>query len=59
MGSTSLPALHRIADESGAEVIRCFVEGAPDQRLARASSAIVVVSEAWKLVLRRRASGAR
>jgi magnesium-transporting ATPase (P-type) len=28
---------HRMADESGRDVIRCFVKGAPDQLLARSS----------------------
>jgi Ca2+-transporting ATPase len=29
---------HRMTDESGAEVVRCFVKGAPDQLLARAAT---------------------
>ena len=33
-----MATFHRMADESGREVIRCFVKGAPDQLLARASS---------------------
>ena len=33
-----MATFHRMADESGQEVIRCFVKGAPDQMLARASS---------------------
>jgi P-type Ca2+ transporter type 2C len=33
-----MATFHRMTDESGAEVIRCFVKGAPDQLLARASS---------------------
>ncbi len=33
-----MATFHRLADESGGEVIRCFVKGAPDQLLARASS---------------------
>jgi Ca2+-transporting ATPase len=30
---------HRMADESGKDVIRCYVKGAPDQLLARAATA--------------------
>ena len=33
-----MATFHRMTDESGAEVVRCFVKGAPDQLLARASS---------------------
>jgi P-type Ca2+ transporter type 2C len=33
-----MATFHRMPDESGAEVVRCFVKGAPDQLLARASS---------------------
>jgi P-type Ca2+ transporter type 2C len=33
-----MATFHRMADESGREVVRCFVKGAPDQLLARASS---------------------
>src|SRR3954466_6595610 len=33
-----MAALHRMTDESGREVVRCFVKGAPDQLLARAGS---------------------
>lgn len=33
-----MATFHRMPDESGREVIRCFVKGAPDQMLARASS---------------------
>jgi Ca2+-transporting ATPase len=33
-----MATFHRMSDESGAEVVRCFVKGAPDQLLARASS---------------------
>jgi Ca2+-transporting ATPase len=33
-----MATFHRMTDESGAEVIRCFVKGAPDQLLARSSS---------------------
>ena len=29
-----MATFHRMNDESGAEVIRCFVKGAPDQLLA-------------------------
>ena len=31
-----MATFHRMTDEAGAEVIRCFVKGAPDQLLARA-----------------------
>ena len=31
-----MATFHRMTDESGREVIRCFVKGAPDQLLARA-----------------------
>ena len=31
-----MATFHRMADESGREVVRCFVKGAPDQLLARA-----------------------
>jgi Ca2+-transporting ATPase len=33
-----MATFHRMADDSGREVVRCFVKGAPDQLLARASS---------------------
>jgi P-type Ca2+ transporter type 2C len=33
-----MATFHRMNDESGAEVIRCFVKGAPDQLLARSST---------------------
>ena len=33
-----MATFHRMTNELGAEVIRCFVKGAPDQLLARASS---------------------
>jgi Ca2+-transporting ATPase len=33
-----MATFHRMTDESGKEVIRCFVKGAPDQLLARATS---------------------
>src|SRR4051794_4926524 len=33
-----MATFHRMMDETGREVIRCFVKGAPDQLLARASS---------------------
>jgi Ca2+-transporting ATPase len=45
---------HRMSDASGAEVVRCFVKGAPDQLLARASShldpalATAAVDDAFK-----------
>jgi Ca2+-transporting ATPase len=32
-----MATFHRVTDESGVDVIRCFVKGAPDQLLARAS----------------------
>ena len=34
-----MATFHRMTDESGREVIRCFVKGAPDQLLARAAIA--------------------
>ncbi len=33
-----MATFHRMPDESGTEVVRCFVKGAPDQLLARSSS---------------------
>ncbi len=33
-----MATFHRMADESGQEVVRCLVKGAPDQLLARGSS---------------------
>jgi Ca2+-transporting ATPase len=33
-----MATFHRMPDESGAEVVRCFVKGAPDQLLARSST---------------------
>jgi P-type Ca2+ transporter type 2C len=33
-----MATFHRMPDEAGVEVIRCFVKGAPDQLLARSSS---------------------
>jgi P-type Ca2+ transporter type 2C len=33
-----MATFHRMADDDGREVVRCFVKGAPDQLLARASS---------------------
>ena len=33
-----MATFHRMTDESGTEVVRCFVKGAPDQLLARAGS---------------------
>jgi Ca2+-transporting ATPase len=33
-----MATFHRMPDESGADMVRCFVKGAPDQLLARASS---------------------
>src|SRR5918993_1749030 len=49
-----MATFHRMSDESGREVIRCFVKGAPDQLLARASSHLdraletVAVDEGFK-----------
>jgi P-type Ca2+ transporter type 2C len=49
-----MATFHRMADESGREVVRCFVKGAPDQLLARASShldpalAVAAVDEEFK-----------
>jgi Ca2+-transporting ATPase len=36
-----MATFHRMTDESGREVVRCFVKGAPDQLLARAASVFV------------------
>ena len=33
-----MATFHRMTNESGAEVVRCFVKGAPDQLLARAAT---------------------
>ncbi|MFL5686822.1 MAG: cation-translocating P-type ATPase [Chloroflexota bacterium] len=35
-----MATFHRMKDENGRDVIRCYVKGAPDQLLARASGAI-------------------
>ena len=35
-----MASFHRMQDESGSDVVRCFVKGAPDQLLARATSAL-------------------
>src|SRR5262249_41380350 len=35
-----MATFHRMEDESGREVIRCFVKGAPDQLLARSTHAL-------------------
>ena len=35
-----MATFHRMTDENGRDVIRCYVKGAPDQLLARASGAI-------------------
>src|SRR5262245_2809530 len=49
-----MATFHRMTDESGTEVIRCFVKGAPDQLLARASShldpalAVAAVDDGFK-----------
>src|SRR3954454_3931847 len=49
-----MATFHRMTDELGAEVVRCFVKGAPDQLLARASShldpelSVAAVDDAFK-----------
>ncbi len=49
-----MATFHRMSDEAGKEVVRCFVKGAPDQLLARASShldpalEIAAVDDAFK-----------
>jgi Ca2+-transporting ATPase len=49
-----MATFHRMTDDAGREVVRCFVKGAPDQLLARASShldpalATVAVDEDFK-----------
>src|SRR4051812_37895328 len=50
-----MATFHRMRDESGREVVRCLVKGAPDQLLARAASrpdpddlSIVPVDDAFK-----------
>jgi Ca2+-transporting ATPase len=49
-----MATFHRMTDESGTDVIRCFVKGAPDQLLARASShldpalAVAAVDDGFK-----------
>ncbi|MBV8302718.1 MAG: HAD-IC family P-type ATPase, partial [Acidimicrobiia bacterium] len=35
-----MATFHRMTDERGSDVVRCFVKGAPDQLLARASVAV-------------------
>ncbi|MFG2045109.1 cation-translocating P-type ATPase [Dactylosporangium sp. NPDC048998] len=35
-----MATFHRMTDESGTDVVRCFVKGAPDQLLARAASVV-------------------
>src|SRR5262249_33867196 len=35
-----MATFHRVRDETGHLVVRCFVKGAPDQLLARAASAL-------------------
>jgi P-type Ca2+ transporter type 2C len=35
-----MATFHRMQDEAGSDVIRCFVKGAPDQLLARATQAL-------------------
>ena len=49
-----MATFHRMPDESGRDVVRCFIKGAPDQLLARASThldpalATVPADEAFK-----------
>ena len=49
-----MATFHRMKDDAGEEVVRCFVKGAPDQLLARAWShldpelAAAVVDEDFK-----------
>jgi Ca2+-transporting ATPase len=49
-----MATFHRMTDEAGTDVVRCFVKGAPDQLLARASShlnpalATAAVDDAFK-----------
>jgi Ca2+-transporting ATPase len=49
-----MATFHRMTDEAGAEIIRCFVKGAPDQLLARATShldpamAVATVDDAFR-----------
>jgi P-type Ca2+ transporter type 2C len=49
-----MATFHRMDDEDGREVIRCFIKGAPDQLLARASAhldpgmAVAQVDDAFK-----------
>ena len=40
-----MATFHRMTDESGAEVVRCFVKGAPDQLLARAGR---ISTRSWR-----------
>ena len=35
-----MATFHRMQDESGRDIVRCFVKGAPDQVLARATSVL-------------------
>ena len=35
-----MATFHRMTDEAGREVVRCFVKGAPDQLLARGGDAL-------------------
>jgi len=50
-----MATFHRMTDDAGTDVIRCFVKGAPDQLLARASThldpalAIAAVDDAFKM----------
>src|SRR4051794_23713549 len=49
-----MATFHRMTDDAGREVVRCFVKGAPDQLLARSSShldpalAVATVDDAFK-----------
>src|SRR5262245_38375425 len=38
-----MATFHRMQDESGRDVVRCFVKGAPDQLLARGTSTLAAV----------------
>ena len=60
-----MATFHRMKDDAGEEVVRCFVKGAPDQLLARAWShldpelAAAVVDEDFKAAIWPRTSGWR
>ena len=55
-----MATFHRMTDETGGEVVRCFVKGAPDQLLARAADRLtptpapVPVDDAFARALPRR-----